>query len=124
MEQEGRAAREAERAEAREEARTEMEQEIVGIWEEVLGVKGLGINEDFFDLGGHSLLGARLIARINDAFRVNLSLHSIFQSPTIAGLSQAIVQNQIAQAGADQIDEILRELGLSESTNLQSESAH
>lgn len=77
----------------REAARTETEREIVGIWEEVLGVKGLGINEDFFDLGGHSLLALRLIARLREVFGVELSMRGLFEFPTVARLAMAITEH-------------------------------
>ena len=63
---------------------------LVKIWEEVLGVQSIGIDDNFFDLGGHSLLAIRFSSRVRDAFQVDLPLRTIFEAPTIAGLSKII----------------------------------
>jgi thioesterase domain-containing protein len=60
------------------------------IWEEVLGVQGIGIRDDFFDLGGHSLLALKLFERIEKAFGVRLPVASIFLAPTIERLGEAL----------------------------------
>lgn len=60
------------------------------IWEEVLGIDGVGIRDSFFDLGGHSLLAAKIKARVNDAFAIELPLRDIFEKPNVAELAQAI----------------------------------
>lgn len=59
---------------------------IAQIWEEVLGVKGVGTTENFFDLGGDSLSATRAYARINRKFAAQISLQDIFQHPTIQAL--------------------------------------
>jgi amino acid adenylation domain-containing protein len=67
--------------------KTEIEQKLVRIWEEVLDVRPIGIHDNFFDLGGHSLLAARVISRIHDEFQVDLSLSRFFETPTVAALA-------------------------------------
>jgi amino acid adenylation domain-containing protein len=57
---------------------------LLQIWEEVLGRRGIGLDDDFFALGGHSLLGARLLARVEAAFGKRLTLASFFEAPTVA----------------------------------------
>jgi thioesterase domain-containing protein len=54
------------------------------IWEDVLARRPIGMDENFFDLGGHSLLGARLLARVERAFGKKLTLVNFFEAPTIA----------------------------------------
>ncbi|GHO79999.1 hypothetical protein KSD_77700 [Ktedonobacter sp. SOSP1-85] len=76
--------------ERREEARTPVEELMLGIWEEVLGRKGLGRQENFFQLGGHSLLGTRLIARVRAVFGVEVPIPWLFEAPTIAQLSERV----------------------------------
>ena len=66
---------------------TPAEQAVAQIWREVLGVDGVGIHDNFFELGGHSLSAARVATRISEAFHQELSLHDIFDSPTISGLA-------------------------------------
>lgn len=80
---------------------TKVEQRVVSILSELLGLKQIGVNENFFFLGGHSLLGTQLIARIRDSFDVELSLRTVFDSPTAAELSAKIedaVRNHAAAA--------------------------
>ena len=60
------------------------------IWEEVLGVRHVGINDDFFALGGHSLLGIRLFAQIEKELGTKLPVALLFRSPTVKRLAQAI----------------------------------
>ncbi|GHO80000.1 hypothetical protein KSD_77710 [Ktedonobacter sp. SOSP1-85] len=76
--------------ERREEARTPVEELMLSIWEEVLGRKGLGRQENFFQLGGHSLLGTRLIARVRAVFGVEVPIPWLFEAPTIAQLSERV----------------------------------
>jgi aspartate racemase len=63
-----------------------LESELVQIWEELLGVHPIGVQDNFFDLGGHSLLGVRLFAHIENRFGQNLPLATLFHSPTIEQL--------------------------------------
>jgi len=57
---------------------------------ELLRLDRVGIDENFFAIGGHSLLGTQLIARVRDAFGVELALRKIFEAPTVARLSAEI----------------------------------
>ncbi|OKH53430.1 non-ribosomal peptide synthetase [Calothrix sp. HK-06] len=69
---------------------TDIEKTLVKIFTEVLGIKRCGIHDNFFELGGHSLLATQLASRVRDAFKVELPLSSIFEAPTIAGLSKVV----------------------------------
>ena len=70
--------------------RTEVEKRVVAILAELLGLEKVGIDDNFFFLGGHSLLGTQLIARIRNVFDVELSLRTVFDSPTAVELSDTI----------------------------------
>jgi hypothetical protein len=72
--------------------RTATEEVLAEIWNTVLGLKQVGIHDNFFDLGGHSLLVTQVLARVRQAFHVGLSLRGAFEAPTIAQLAVAIEQ--------------------------------
>ncbi len=76
--------------------RTELERALAGIWADVLGQPAIGIHDNFFDRGGHSLLGARVLARVRSALGPELPLRSVFEHPTIASLAAVIEQVQAA----------------------------
>jgi acyl carrier protein len=79
------------------EPRTESERVIAQIWAEVLGTERVGIYDDFFALGGHSLMGAEVIDRVREHFSLNLPLGQLFESPTVAAVA-AFVESQREQA--------------------------
>jgi iturin family lipopeptide synthetase A len=63
---------------------------LAGIWRELLGIREVGVRDDFFALGGHSLLGMQALARVRDAFGVELPLRAVFEAPTIAALATLV----------------------------------
>lgn len=65
----------------------EIEERIVEIWEQLLGLAKIGIRDNFFELGGHSLTGTRLISRLRQTFQVNIPLASLFQASTVEDLA-------------------------------------
>jgi len=70
--------------------RTPTEEILAGIWSEVLGVEGVAAHDHFFELGGHSLLATQVMARIANAFAVELPLRSVFEAPTVAQLAAVV----------------------------------
>ena len=70
--------------------RTPAERTLASIWGEVLNRKDIGIHDDFFENGGHSLLAMRVVARIRKAFAVELALRTVFDNPTISDLAKQI----------------------------------
>ncbi|MBD1938356.1 non-ribosomal peptide synthetase [Microcoleus sp. FACHB-68] len=70
--------------------RTPVEEVLTGIWAKLLNLEKVGIHDNFFDLGGHSLLITQLLAKVRESFDVNLPLRSLFDFPTIAGLANSI----------------------------------
>ena len=74
-------------------ARNEVEEKLTTIWQEVMGLHRIGINDNFFALGGHSLMASQVVARIRDTFQIELPLRRAFEYPTIAELSLEIQQS-------------------------------
>lgn len=70
--------------------RDETERRLAGFWEELLGVSGVGVEDSFFDLGGHSLIAVRLFARIRKAWNVDFPISVLFEAPTIARCAELI----------------------------------
>ncbi len=81
--------------------RNELEASLAGIWQALLGVKQVGIHDNFFDLGGHSLLATRLASEIQQAFGCELSLRQLFTASTVADMAITIAAQQLG----DDIDE-------------------
>ncbi|MBH8554249.1 amino acid adenylation domain-containing protein [Nostocaceae cyanobacterium CENA357] len=73
---------------------TPLEQQLASIWTEILGVEPIGIHDDFFEIGGNSLLIAQLVIQVREHFYVDLPLRTLFESPTIADLAENIENAQ------------------------------
>jgi amino acid adenylation domain-containing protein len=90
--------------------RNEAEERIAAIWSEALNVDRVGIHDDFFALGGHSLMATQVIARIRTSFDAKLPLHALFTSPNVADLALAVGDALVPAAGAEADDAELAEL--------------
>jgi len=88
----------------------QLEENLVRIWEEVLGVRPIGIDDNFFDLGGHSLAATRVVSRVIQQFQIDIPLQSLFQSPTVADMAAVITAHQGKKLGESQLKTILDEL--------------
>lgn len=83
---------------------TDIEKELVVIWEDVLRQKGIGVTDNFFDLGGHSLLVAKLTAKISVKMKVDVPLMTIFNKPTIRELSEYIfIADKVTSVAEDEV---------------------
>ncbi|MBE2275282.1 MAG: SDR family NAD(P)-dependent oxidoreductase [Rhodobacteraceae bacterium] len=86
--------------------RNDIERTLTGFWQELLGVGQVGMEDSFFDLGGHSLIAVRLFAMVKKAFRVEFPISILFEAPTIAACAALIagqtggVPETAAQPGA------------------------
>lgn len=75
--------------------RNAMEETIAEIWQTLLGVEKPGINDDFYELGGHSLVGIHLLFRLREIFETpGLQLNKLIEKPTIAGLAESIEETR------------------------------
>ena len=70
--------------------RTPVEEVVAETMLEVLGIEQIGVDDNFFELGGHSLLATQVIGRLQDAFKVELPLRLVFETPNVAGLARHI----------------------------------
>jgi len=74
--------------------RDRMEVQLAALWQQVLGVQNIGIHDNFFDLGGHSLKAAQLFYLIEQVYGRHLPLATLFQAPTIAALTSILTREQ------------------------------
>ena len=74
--------------------RTQVEEMVAAIWAQVLGLEKVGIRDNFFDLGGQSLLATQVISRVREAFQFDVALSSLFKKPTVAGLAECIEESR------------------------------
>ncbi len=70
--------------------RTPTEEILANVWSQVLGVNQVGINDNFFQLGGHSLTAMKIVGRLRKTFEIDLPLRDFFESPTLAELAQRV----------------------------------
>ena len=87
-----------------------VESRVAGIVEALLGIKGVGIDDNFFLLGGHSLLGTQLVLRLRDAFGAELTLRDLFEAQTIQNLAakvEELVVNMVAGMSDEELQERL-----------------
>jgi len=93
--------------------RTPTEEKLVEIWSELLEVDRIGVHDNFFDLGGHSLLTTRLVSRLRDTFELEVPLQVFFEEPTLAGLAKTIElahwAEEVAQAPPEATDDDLEQ---------------
>jgi len=76
----------------------------------LLGVARVGKDDNFFDLGGHSLMGAQLIAKISNTFGVELSLRSLFDHPTVGEVSaeiERLIHAKLASMSEEEAERML-----------------
>ena len=77
--------------------RNPIEEKLAAIWADLLGFEQIGVNDNFFNLGGHSLIVAQILSRVRDSFQVELSFANIFANPTVAGLASVIQQHELLE---------------------------
>jgi amino acid adenylation domain-containing protein/FkbH-like protein len=92
--------------------RTPAEESLVAIWREVLGAKRVGIHDDFFSIGGDSLLATQIISRIRATFQIEVPVDGVFEFPTVAALAENLDAGRWEQQTAPAILPVCREGGL------------
>jgi hypothetical protein len=82
---------------------TAAERVIAGIWASLLNVKRIGLHDNFFEIGGHSLSLVQFGSRIRDVFQVSLTLKQIFDRPTVAGVLEELIGSRGDRAVVEEI---------------------
>ncbi len=80
------------------EPRDDIEKTLVAFWEELLGVDRVGVEDSFFDLGGHSLVAVRLFAKVQQTYDVDYPISVLFEAPTIAACA-AMIRETVGDTG-------------------------
>jgi len=78
--------------------RNDIERTLTGFWQELLGVGQVGVEDSFFDLGGHSLIAVRLFAMVKKAYRVDFPISILFEAPTVAACA-ALIAAEVGDPG-------------------------
>jgi acyl carrier protein len=90
--------------------RTPSEEIVAGLMAQLLCCEKISIDDNFFELGGHSLLATQLIARLREVFQVELPVRLLFDYPTTAELSVAILEITMMQQDPEEMTRILQEI--------------
>jgi acyl carrier protein len=88
--------------------RTPMEEVVAAVWCELLQVPRVGAHDNFFDLGGHSLQGGRLMAHLRDELGVELPVRALFEAQTLAAFAEVVLAKMVAQVGEEAVAEIFQ----------------
>ncbi|WP_270171058.1 type I polyketide synthase [Paenibacillus sp. SYP-B4298] len=99
------------------------EEQVAIIWRELFGIETIQPDDDFFELGGHSLLAIQLVSRIREHFSIELDIESMFDEPTVSGVTKQ-VQAALGSGeadGQDELEELLRGLDASSLDDLERE---
>jgi len=88
----------------------EIETKLSLIWEALLDIRPVGIQDNFFDLGGHSLIAARVVSRVIESFQLELPVQTLFECPTIAAMALIIAQHKARPASTEALVKMLGEI--------------
>jgi acyl carrier protein len=69
---------------------TPLEQMVADVWQSILGIEGVGSHDNFFEMGGHSLMAIQLVSRLRELLQVDIGLTALFEFPTVAQLANHI----------------------------------
>ena len=90
--------------------RTTIEAKLAEIWSEVLKIEKIGIDDNFFQLGGDSILAAQIVNRVREAIAVELSFLIFFQQPTVAEMAVRIAQSQAEEVESEELASMLADI--------------
>lgn len=90
--------------------RSQTEDEVAAVWQDLLGVAPVGIYDNFFELGGHSLLAIQLISQLRGLFEVEVSVQNLFDAPTVAKLAERIEASREESADVEAVGRLLEQV--------------
>ncbi len=93
-------------------AEDERERAIASVWEDLFGIAPIGREENFFDLGGNSLLAIQLVSRLRKQFQVELALSVLFEAPTVAQLASRIEKDSVPDDEIAELETLLGDIEL------------
>ncbi|MFC7518444.1 amino acid adenylation domain-containing protein, partial [Herbaspirillum sp. GCM10030257] len=85
----------------------DVETALASIWAEVLGIEQVGRHDNFFDLGGHSLLSTKLLVRVEQAFGVKLSFADFFKEPILTAIARQVLVAQLSHLTMDELETLM-----------------
>jgi acyl carrier protein len=89
---------------------TGLHEVLVSVWREILGFEEIGIDDNFFDLGGDSLLATQVISRVRVVFRMELPPNSLFDAPTINQLALCLIVREAQPGLVEKTANLLRQI--------------
>ena len=90
--------------------RTPIEGLLTKIWAHVLKIEGVGVHDNFFDLGGHSLAATRVLSQVMKRFQLELPLRSLLEAPPVAEMATVITGHQEKEIGGGEAARVLTEI--------------
>jgi len=90
---------------------SELEKQIANIWIDLLGLKEIGVNDNFFEVGGDSLLATQTIARLKELYTINLPIDELLEEPTIRNIAKMVeikLIDEIDQLSSEEIEKMLQ----------------
>jgi acyl carrier protein len=103
--------------------RTPVEETVANIWASILNVQPIGVHDNFFEIGGHSLKATHTITQMRSEFDVEIPMRVLFDNPTVEGLAMEIVTRMAAQTDSEELALLLDSLQEDEESELIVQSA-
>lgn len=91
-------------------AQTILQEVLLNVWSGILGIEKIGIEDDFFELGGDSVLATQIISRLRDTFRMDLPPIVMFEAPTIEKLASYMIANETRPGLAEKTAGVLKRI--------------
>lgn len=85
--------------------RNDVERTLTGFWQDLLGIDEVGVQDNFFDLGGHSLIAVRLFAMVKKAYRTEFPISILFEAPTIEQCAALVIERIGDQANEESVED-------------------